>query len=339
MHTTSLHVHPLSEKQNKVMCISTLLRFFVVQIFLLLSLAGCGVVQGALPPLHYENHPLANTIWEVSSGRNLSLDEMMELSEAQDFVLLGEKHDNPFHHVLHARFIESMVKKQRHTIALEHLDERDAPLLASLHHYPLSAWEEGFQWGERGWDSWVSMKPIFEVIAAHKLFVIPARISPPLLRSIMTGGFEGPRATTIRNIINSVRLSPEVESEMSNQIKAAHCNYLPDHALPQVVETQRAWDSAMAAALQDSRNRVGDSVILIAGTEHARTDRGVPLYLKYLEPQKKTISIGFLEVSREIRSFQAAAQEYGRGMLPFDIVYFTPTFDISDPCRKFLREV
>lgn len=320
------------------MCMLMRSPFSVSLLLLLLCLVGCAVVKGPLPPLHYENHPLANTIWEVSSGRSLTPTEMSDLAEAKDFILLGEKHDNPLHHLLHARFIDSLIKRQRHTIALEHLDERDAPLLASLHQYPLSAWEEGFQWSERGWDSWTSMKPIFEAIAAHKLFVIPARISPPLLQSIMTGGFDGPRATAIRNVINSVQLSPEAQNDLSDQIKAVHCGHLPEHAIPHVVETQRAWDSAMAAALQDSRNRVGDPVILIAGTEHVRTDRGVPLYLKYLEPTKKSISIGFIEVSRKLRTFQAVAQEYGGGTFPFDIVYFTPAFDISDPCRKFLRE-
>lgn len=338
MHIILLSLRILTENHNNGMHIFARGPLFVFQFLPLLYLAGCAVVKGPLPPLHYENHPLANTIWEVSTGRSLSLNEMTDLSESKDFVLLGEKHDNPLHHLLHARFIDSLVKRRRYSVALEHLDERDAPLLASLHQYPVSAWEEGFQWSERGWDSWTSMKPIFEVIAAHKLFVIPARISPPLLQSMMTGGFEGPRATTIRHVIDSVRLSPEAESDLTAQIKAVHCGHLPDHALPHVVETQRAWDSAMAAALQDSRNRIGDPVILIAGTEHVRTDRGIPLYLKYLEPQKKTISIGFIEVSRKLRTFQAVAQEYGRGTLPFDIVYFTPTFDISDPCRKFLRE-
>jgi hypothetical protein len=69
---------------------------------------------------------------------------------------------------------------------------------------------------------------------------------------------------------------------------------------------------------------------LITGAGHARNDRGVPYYLRLVDPDALVVSIGFREVSagaEAISDYQDAAN--------YDFVWFTPRVDDNDPCEQF----
>jgi uncharacterized iron-regulated protein len=72
-----------------------------------------------------------------------------------------------------------------------------------------------------------------------------------------------------------------------------------------------------------------DGAVLIAGTGHVRTDRGVPAYLRLRRPDATVASLAFLEVDRR----RAAPAHYAD--LPYDYVWFTPGTDDTDPCERF----
>src|SRR5215204_1457467 len=52
---------------------------------------------------HYgRNHPLTGRIWDVASGEFIDRPALIMRLARAEFVLLGEKHDNPDHHRLPA---------------------------------------------------------------------------------------------------------------------------------------------------------------------------------------------------------------------------------------------
>jgi hypothetical protein len=74
--------------------------------------------------------------------------------------------------------------------------------------------------------------------------------------------------------------------------------------------------------------------VLIAGDGHARNDRGVPAYLRRIEPAARTVSVAFLEVDARRTTPEGYAERLG-GRLPYDYVWFAPAVDDEDPCEKF----
>jgi uncharacterized iron-regulated protein len=82
----------------------------------------------------------------------------------------------------------------------------------------------------------------------------------------------------------------------------------------------------------------GDGAVLIAGTGHVRTDRGVPAYLRRIAPAPRTVSVAFLEVDPKRPDADSYAARFNRG-LPFDYVWFTPAVDDEDPCEKFRKSL
>ena len=75
-------------------------------------LAGCSATSWKSPL--GRNHPLAGRIWDVSSDRFIDRETLVERLARADFVLLGERHDNPDHHMLQAEVLRSLIAVGRH---------------------------------------------------------------------------------------------------------------------------------------------------------------------------------------------------------------------------------
>ena len=55
------------------------------------------------------NHPLTGRIWDVSSAGFIDRQNLFIRLARADFVLLGERHDNPDHHLLQAEVLRSLI--------------------------------------------------------------------------------------------------------------------------------------------------------------------------------------------------------------------------------------
>ena len=120
---------------------------------------------------------------------------------------------------------------------------------------------------------------------------------------------------------------------MAADIRDAHCGYAPEQSLKAMVDVQRARDAQMAQSLIAAGDPGG--AILVAGAGHVRNDYGIPVYLRQKAPDKRVISIAFVEVDKQKTEPQSYALPYPDGRLPFDYVWFTPRVDDEDPCEKF----
>src|SRR5918994_3765260 len=60
-----------------------------------------------------QNHPLTGRIWDVSSARFIDRETLVERLARADFVLLGERHDNPDHHMLQGELLQSLISVGR----------------------------------------------------------------------------------------------------------------------------------------------------------------------------------------------------------------------------------
>ena len=67
----------------------------------------------------------------------------------------------------------------------------------------------------------------------------------------------------------------------------------------------------------------------------SETIYGIPVYLRAKAPDKRVISIAFVEVDKQKTEPQSYAPAYPDGRLPFDYVWFTDRVDDEDACEKF----
>jgi hypothetical protein len=82
-----------------------------------------------------------------------------------------------------------------------------------------------------------------------------------------------------------------------------------------------------------------DSAVLVAGGGHARADRGVPWQLRLMAPGRSALAVGLLEVIPDEADPAAYVAAFHTDAMPFDVVWFTPRMDESDPCEVYAEQL
>ena len=97
---------------------------------------------------------------------------------------------------------------------------------------------------------------------------------------------------------------------------------LPDSLLPGMVAIQRLRDALLAEAALRAFTDTGGPVVVITGTEHARTDIGAPLKLARAAPEITQLSLGQFEHAQDTAP-------------PHDLWIVTDPHPRPDPCGAF----
>jgi uncharacterized iron-regulated protein len=265
-------------------------------------LAGylCAVLLAAVP------------VWAAEIGT----DGLQALPPA-DVVILGEVHDNIFHHENQARAVGAIAPR---ALVFEMLaPEQAARITPALRDDP-AALERALGWNASGWPDFGMYFPIFA--AAPKAAIFGGALPRAAVRRAMTDGPAPVFGQGAARYGLTDQLPPDEEAARADDQQSAHCGALPEAALPGMVAAQRLRDAGLARAVVAAMDATGGPVVLITGTAHARHDRGVPRALARAAPDLRVISVGQYE------------SDPGP-LAPHDFWLVTDPVARPDPCAAF----
>lgn len=309
--------------------------------------SGRSDAPGARPPsgvdawvstLHRE-HPLVGRFWDVGAGSFREQAQVEAALSQADFVLLGETHDNPDHHLLEARLLRALLSRgRRPAVAFEMLDTQQQGAVDAALAGPSPSADtvaDAVGWAHSGWPAFSLYRPVFATTIAAGLPIVAANLARPRAREVAARGITA-LAPRVREIVE--RAGPPSDEEarsLREEMSEAHCGELPDSMLDPLVLMQRARDAQLAERVLAAAEARG--TVLVAGAGHVRADRGVPAYLAREAPARRALAVALLEVSPEKRAPLDYTSEFGPGPLPFHYVVFTPATERADPCRDLRR--
>ncbi|HEY3066106.1 MAG TPA: ChaN family lipoprotein [Methylomirabilota bacterium] len=280
-----------------------------------------------------ESHRLTGRIWDVGAERFVGERALVERLVAADFVLLGEKHDNPDHHRLQARLVNALIDAgRRPAVAFEMLRADDEPAITRyLASAPADAAGLGaaVHWDRSGWPAFELYQPIADAAVRAHVPVVAADLSGAMLAGLRRQGASTlDRAFAVRHALDRPA-PPDVQAAMAAELDAAHCGQTSKAVLDRMILIQRARDAWMADRLADQ-----GQAVLIAGSGHVRQDRGVPTYLARRAPAARVASVAFVEVVEGVTTPAPYGERFGAARPPFDYVWFTPRVDDEDACAR-----
>jgi len=309
---------------------------------LLAAGAGCAKVTEIEweSPVSRE-HPLVGRIWDVNGGVFVDERTLSGRLAASRFVLLGERHDNPDHHVLQAQLVRRLITTgRRPALGFEMFSTGDVPAIARyLAGSPKDAAGLGdaVNWKRTGWPDWRFYQPIAQAALDAGLPIAATNLSRAAIEALRRNGLAGLGPAVATQLKLGAGPSPATRAAMAQEIRESHCGHAPEGALDKMVDTQWARDARMAEAL--ARAGARDGAVLVAGTGHVRRDRGVPAHLARHAPGTSVASVALLEVDAKLTAPVEYAARWDGGPLPFDYVWFTPRIDDVDPCEKFKQQL
>lgn len=235
--------------------------------------------------------------------------DLLEAAIEAQIVILGERHDNPIHHERQAEIVRIIDPAG---LAFEMIQRADE-----------DAANRGREaWMNEHWSNWDDYRQIIQAAPGAK--IAGGGVDRDMLRSsvklgaALAWGEEGARYRLLD------QLPMDVTEAMIEEQRVAHCDGLPKHMLPGMVEAQQLRDAAFADAALRLVEQGHEPAILITGNGHARTDRGSPLYLRRAAPYVSVLSVGIVEAD-------------GKTDIPYDFVIYTEVHEREDPCEAFLK--
>jgi uncharacterized iron-regulated protein len=277
-------------------------------------------------------------IYHVAAERFVGRPELMAELARADFVLLGERHDNPEHHRLQAELVRALQEagSRPKPVAFEMIPaDRQIEIVQYRKEHPDDAagLGEALGWSRSGWPDWErNYAPIAQAALDAGAEIVAADLSRAERDEIRRRGPDALRAPFLRRTGLDRDLPAPLFAALEDEIRGAHCGAVPEQALGGMVQVQRARDAMLADRLAAVAGRAGG--ILIAGAGHVRKDRGVPRYLERLRPDARIVSLAFVETD--------LAQPWLSKDLAYDYLWLTEPVERADPCveqREQLRRL
>lgn len=259
-------------------------------------------------------------IWSAAKAAYVTPADVFAAARDADYVLLGEKHDNPLHHRLQAAVIDHLAPGAR-AVAFEMLPEDlqgrvDAYFTAGG---DAARFGEAVSWSALHWPAYAIYAPVVTATVAKGYAVKAADIPRPLLADVRARGVAAVDPAWADEVGLTAPLPATAQADLEATIVKSHCGHVPPGMLSKLVFVQRLRDARLAWNL--SRASQG---VLIAGAGHAH-ENAAPFYLERLRPGAKVIKIAFVE----------GAPESLRDVEGFDYLWPTETVDSEDPCEKY----
>ncbi len=281
------------------------------------------------------DHPLVGRIWSRAAQDFISPDRLARALGDGDFLLLGEVHDNPDHHRLQAWAITQVTKTgRRPAVVMEQIRLNQAKTLADYLARP-EATPEGLgaalDWDKSGWPPWRIYEPIARAAMAAQLPLAPGDAPRDEVRKIGKTGWSALPPARVKTLRLDTPLPPALDKALLAELVKSHCDLMPASALKPMARAQRYRDALLADSMLTNATR--DGVILITGNGHARTDRGVPWYLRRRIVGAKILTLAIVEAHDDGKTVADLSPKDPEGKIAADFVWITPRAEREDPCE------
>lgn len=261
--------------------------------------------------------------WVDGQGNSVEESTVVSAVVGSTYVLLGEIHDNPAHHVMQARLLTEIVRAGKRPAVVWEMVRRDqADALSRATN--ADAFAQNLAWEDSGWPAFALYRPIVEIAFENGLSQVAGNIRRETLGAVARKGL----TVLTDDQRQKWALDPDpgeaVRSAQEDAVYEGHCRLIQREKLGPLVSAQLARDGSLADGMVVGASP--DGAVLIAGSGHTDKRVGVPFYLRRLDPVATIVAVGASE-----RDLGGGS---GVGMGAYDFVYIAQPVDRPDPCEK-----
>ena len=242
-------------------------------------------------------------------------------AQGAEVVYLGELHDNPEHHAIQTRILESLLAAgARPALAFEMVPETRQEALEAAVRSDLGPAEvdRALGWRAQGWPDFAMYWPLFELARTYKLPVVGADLDPAIARRIGRDGLAaaGPDPGRLRS---ALRDDPVRDQAIARRLRAAHCDLISEDRATRMLEGWYARNVVIARRVSGALDRASQVVVII-GRGH-QSPGGVPEQVAALRPGTRQLVVGLFE-----READGPTEPLS------DVAWVTPSRPRPNPC-------
>lgn len=246
-----------------------------------------------------------NQIIDLATGKSLTPEELVKQLSQSPRVIVGEKHDNRYHHQIEqwlaqempkirpqgAVLLEMLTPSQQKSVNKVQAQMQSSPYIRDEKLQSALNWNSGWPWEQYG--------SLVKYLLVQPSPILSANIN----REDVLSAYENPPVLTGKYSTQRV-----VQELIYETIKLSHNGEIDNQQAHKMVVIQQLRDRAMAQSLLDAPA----PALLFAGGYHATRAIGVPLHVQDLAPEEPLKVLIISEQGEEIDNLHA------------DFVWYTP---------------
>jgi uncharacterized iron-regulated protein len=230
-----------------------------------------------------------------------------------ELILLGEQHDAPEHQELARLSVEVLASKQALSALVLEMADAGVSTVGMPTDSSEAAVRARLKWNEAGW-SWSRYGPIVMQAVRAGVPVVGSNLPRSAMAAVM-------KDDAWDDKVPSMVLAGHRERMIQG-----HCGLLPESQVPAMARIQIARDERMAQ-IASTWMRSGKSVLLLAGAEHVKKDRGIPLLLD--AKSKGKVTVVWMQAAVAVKKDPALA----------DLDWQTPPVPFKDYCADMKKSM
>lgn len=297
------------------------------------------------------DHPLVGKIYAPRAKKFVTPKAYLQSLTWPRFVLLGEVHDNPDHHILQGLAIRHL-GEGRPSVVFEQFQTHLQPLIDAFQtgqdqagqakagkattEDPATRLFLVTNWSKSGWPDQDIFRPLIDGVLARQGRIIAGNPPRARVRETAKSGLDALSGDAQRQLRLDTPLSADLHDELLVELEASHCGLMPKSAFGKMAIAQRFRDGHMARAMVDAAAVGAGPVGLVAGNGHVRLDRGVPWYIERMLPnaqERPLVSVAHIEVIEG----KTEPEDYVSAATPYSLIIFTPRASRKDPCVEMRK--
>lgn len=229
------------------------------------------------------------------SGLKAELSDISLRAGQNDYILIGEQHNDPKHHMVQAAIIKTMAMEGNPPIiGLEMVPATMQPILDEFNKKNISVEELPFalDWKKTWGYDYTLYQIIFQVAADFDLPLYGLNISQAALTEVRHKGINQIKSKYKSELPSAILLSPAEQRERLEIFFKAHAKEAisevkaglkPD--FNRFILTQSLWDTVMAKNAYLAREAEQRPMVIIAGSGHVGHAYGIAHRLPLYDPE------------------------------------------------------
>ena len=268
-----------------------------------------------LAPLE-QSHALVGKVWAIDAQKWITYSDMVQSIQSKEHIFIGEKHDNPDHHRWQGKILNSVHHDRTVAFEMLNVDQKNTASVETSLDFA-----ESVSWEQSGWPEFSLYAPIFDVVFTQGLSIVFAHPSRTDIMRVMK---EGANKQEEMLMSAGIPLSESSKVELREEIVTSHCGHAPDAMVEMMLLAQQYKDAFMADRIQREKKKS----VVIAGTGHTRSGKGLPRF--FSSDQIAVVHLVEVEPEKEdVHSYRQNA----------DYLVFTPRMSNEDPCDVFRTQL
>jgi uncharacterized iron-regulated protein len=247
-----------------------------------LAMCGCALTKPAMPPLasveDVQGHFRVGRIIHLDTGKALSFDRFIDELESKRLIFIGEKHDNPEHHLIQVQILQALMARYGDlSVAMEFFQESRQPVLDRYMEGTSTetVFLKDVAWRKAWSFDYYFYRPLIFMLREKQSKIHAINAPNNIVKKVARAGLDSLKPEERNQLAKDIDLSNEKHRAYLRDVYKQHTSQ-DLKRFDYFYQAQCVWEDTMAENIAEYLKENEQRMVVFAGNGHIINGYGIP---------------------------------------------------------------